>query len=106
TGMNIPTGIQLAVRVYKLNPNNLLSPKTNVLTHTQTVTNFLNYPASAVTFTASTNAGNPDTYVYVEIEASGSINADWKQFDNAFEPKLKKLSNNSVVHIVPKYDMN
>jgi len=106
--MNPPTGIQLKVTAYTLNPNNLQTPKNVIFSYNQTVTNFLSYQAGSLTFTTPSNINSslPDTYVYVEIEAKGSKDLDWKQFDTAFEPKLRKLSDNSLVNIVPKYDMN
>src|SRR5690606_32746877 len=54
--LNLPTGIQLKVTVYTLDPNNLQTPKTNVITpYIQTVTNSLTYQPSAVTFYAGSN---------------------------------------------------
>ena len=105
SNLNLPSAIQLSVNVYTLNPNNSSAPKVNILTYNQTVTNFLNYQANSLTFNASVNRSQPDTYVYVEIEATGSASLNWKQFDNAFKPKLIKTHDNSFVHIVPKYDM-
>src|SRR5690606_20545279 len=107
SSVNLPGGIELTVSVYQLNPNNLSAPKTNISTYTQTVTNWLDYQAAPLSINGNgINPTNPDTYIYVEIEAKGSINLDWKQFDNAFVPVLKKVSDNSFVHIVPKYDMD
>src|SRR5690606_15724284 len=104
--LNLSSAIDLTVRVYTLNPNNVSSPRVNVLTYNQTVTTSLNYQASSLTFSAPANPSQPNSYFYVEIEAKGSKNLDWKKFDNAFEPKLRKLSDMSFVHIVPKYDMD
>src|SRR5690606_18500571 len=104
--LNLSSAIDLTVRVYTLNPNNVSSPRVNVLTYNQTVTTSLNYVPSSVTFNAPANPSQPNSYFYVEIEAKGSKTLDWKKFDNAFAPKLKKLSDNSFVHIVPKYDMD
>src|SRR5690606_13454144 len=104
--LNLSSAIDLTVRVYTLNPNNVSSPRVNVLTYNQTVTTSLNYQASSLTFSAPANPSQPNSYFYVEIEAKGSKNLDWKKLDNAFEPKLRKLSDMSFVHIVPKYDMD
>src|SRR5690554_753701 len=105
SSVNLPGGIELTVKAYKINPNNP-SSKINVLTHTQTVTNWLDYQPSLLSFTTNIQPPDPNSYVYVEIEAKGNVNQNWKQFDNAFVPVLKKVSDNSFVHIVPKYDMD
>src|SRR5690554_739187 len=105
SSVNLPGGIELTVKAYKINPNNP-SSKINVLTHTQTVTNWLDYQPSLLSFTTNIQPPDPNSYVYVEIEAKGNVNQNWKQFDNAFVPVLKKISDNSFVHIVPKYDMD
>lgn len=109
SALSLPNGsIQFSVRAYTLATNSSAYPPRNyLLNQTQTVSSYLSYPSIPIDIPAnSVQASNPNTYIYVEIEAVGTINSDWKVFDNAFEPKLRKLSDNSFVHIVPKYEMN
>ena len=63
-------------------------------------------PATALTFAGTTiDPTEPETFIYVEVEAAAKFGLKLKDFDDAFIPTIRNLSTNQSKNIVPKYDM-
>jgi len=107
------TGAEVVINVkaYRLDQTSgahIAVSGTSEIIHTQKVagsTTTIAYPAAAIQINPSgVDPNNPDTYVYVEVEAITKNTMRWKNFDNAFVPMFKNMVTGETKHMIPKYE--
>lgn len=63
------------------------------------------YPSAAIQINPTgVNPDNPETWVYIEVEAVTTASITWKSFDEAFVPMFKNMASGETQYMVPRYE--
>ena len=99
------------VKAYRINQSNgdhIAVSGSSEIIHTQTVGSLVTTfpsPTSAILINPTgVDPDKPETYVYVEVEATTKNTMLWKNFDNAFVPMFKNMTTGETQHMVPRYE--